>query len=295
MAKPGVRPLTGWLFVAPCALVFAVFTLWPMLFNGWLAFQDYFIAERVAVWNDFANFVTLYKSATFRLSITNSLLMLLTVPIIQAGALGLALLVHRKLPGVTFFRATFYLPVVITVSIAAIVWRYVFHYDGMLNWLLTAIGVFEPGHGPQWLDQHVPALIAVMLFAFWKNVGYYMVLYLVGLAAIPRELTEAAVLDGAGPRARFIHITLPMLAPVIVLCTLLSTIAALKTFQEVLTLTGGSGETVTALYFVYNMAFSGFNFGAAGAAAMLFTLVCLAVALVQLRVMGRHNPFRRPA
>ncbi|UXY16994.1 sugar ABC transporter permease [Chitiniphilus purpureus] len=293
MATPGLSTRTAYLFVAPCAAVFAVFTVWPMLYNGWLAFQDYFVAERAAAWNDFANFVLLAESPRFHVALRNSLLMLLTVPAIQAGGMGLALLVHRPLAGVTVFRAIYYLPVVITISIAGIVWRYVFHYDGVLNWALVTLGVMPQGAGPQWLSQPGWALFAVMAFSFWKYVGYYMVLYLVGLAAVPRELTEAAVLDGAGPWARFRHVTWPLLAPVTVLCTLLATIGALKTFQEVLVLTGGESDSGTTLLFVYQSAFFGFNFGVAGAAALLFTLLCLGIAAVQLRLLGRHNPFAR--
>ncbi|TJZ65016.1 carbohydrate ABC transporter permease [Chitiniphilus eburneus] len=293
MAKPGVSPLTAYLFVAPCALVFAVFTVWPMLFNGWLAFQDYFIASRNTAWNDFANFLVLADSQSFHIALRNALLLLLTVPLIQAGALGLALLVHRPLPGITFFRATYYLPVVITVSIAGVVWQYVFHHEGILNWLLGVVGVLAPGDGVPWLESSGWSLVAVMAFCFWKYVGYYMVLYLVGLAAVPRELQEAAMLDGAGTWARFRHVVWPLLAPVAVLCSLLSTIGALKTFQEVLVLTRGEGDTMTPLLFVYRAAFSGFNFGVAGAASLLFTLVCLIVAALQLRLMGRHNPFKR--
>ncbi|WP_432721344.1 sugar ABC transporter permease [Jeongeupia wiesaeckerbachi] len=293
MAMPGVHPRTAYLFIAPFFAVFAVFTLWPMLFNLWLAFRDYFPQTGNSMWNGFAHFVELADSESFGHTLKNSLLFLLLVPLLQAGAFGLALLVHTRLPGIGFFRALYYLPVVIAVSIAAVVWQQVLRFDGLFNWLLESVRLIDFGTQPDWLGNPQLALYAVMAFSFWKNVGYYMVLYLAGLQTVPRAPLEAAQIDGADAWQRLRHVVLPAMQPVILLCTLLSTIQALKTFQEVIVLTGGQADTQTALVFVYGAAFFGHNFGLAAAAGLIVTLACLALAALQLRYFGEHGLLRR--
>ncbi|SMC19167.1 putative chitobiose transport system permease protein [Andreprevotia lacus DSM 23236] len=288
MARPGVRPYTGILFVLPFLLPFALFSLWPLLCNLWLSLMDYFLAERATAWNGFANYVALTESDYFIRGLKNSLLFLLTVPALQIGALGLALLVRRALPGAGWFRTMYYLPVVVAVSVVAVAWRYVFQYDGLLNSMLDWSHLW-PGADMDWLGRPQFALYAAMIFAVWKNVGYYMVLYLAGLQAVPRALHDAALLDGAGFWQRLRHVTLPALQPVILLCTLLATMGALKTFQEVLVLTGGGSDTITLLMFVYGAAFHGQSFGLAAAAAVVMMIICFAVAAVQFRYFGQKG------
>ncbi|KAF0815239.1 Lactose transport system permease protein LacF [Andreprevotia sp. IGB-42] len=292
MAKPGVHRYTAYLFVLPFLLPFAVFSLWPLLYNVWLSLMDYFLAERITAWNGLANYVTLSESEWFAQGLKNSLLFLLVVPLMQAAALALALLVQQKLRGISFFRAVYYLPVIIAVSIAGVVWRYVFHYEGMLNGVLSFTGLW-PGAAVDWLGEPKVALYATMLFSLWKNVGYYMVLYLAGLQAVPRALIDAAHLDGAGPWQRLRHVTLPTLRPVILLCTLLSTIGALKAFQEILVLTGGRSDTITLLMFVYSAAFRGQSFGVAAAAAVVMMVVCFVIAAAQFRLFGQKGIWGR--
>ncbi|WP_255991388.1 carbohydrate ABC transporter permease [Chitinolyticbacter albus] len=277
----------AYLFLAPALILMGVFTFWPVGYNAYLAFNDYSIADATATWNNFAHFKYLYGEELFHDALKNSLLFLLVVPVIQVAALLVAKLVNNKLPGMTFFRAAFYIPVITAISIAGIVWLNVYKYDGILTWFLQSLGLIE--EQINWLGEPEIAIYMVMVFTFWKGIGYYMVLYLAGLQSIPTEVEEAAVLDGANAWQRFWKITVPMVKPTILLCTLLSTIAALKAFQEVVVLTRGQADTYTALYYVYAQAFTNFNFGRAAAAGLVVTFFCVLLAIVQFRFFGEKK------
>ncbi|MBM5572120.1 MULTISPECIES: carbohydrate ABC transporter permease [Deefgea] len=289
MAKPGVKSYTAYLFILPFALPFLLFNLWPLLFNFYLSFMDYFIASRVTVWNSFANYIELIDNRYFAESFKNSLLFLITVPILQIGALGIALLLFRTIPGITFFRAGFYYPVIIAIPITGIVWNYFFAYQGILNGLLSAFDLLPDGRNIGWVTDSNVALYSVMLFFIWKNIGYYMVLYLIGLQRVPQDLLDAAKLDGANAWDSFWHVTLPTLRPIILLCSLLATIGALKVLVEVLVLTGGGYGTLTMLLFVYYTAFTGSTFGIAAAASTVILALCLMIAAILLKFLGEDG------
>ena len=286
MAKPGVKSYTAYLFILPFAVPFLLFGLWPLIFNLYLSLMDYFIVSRVTVWNSFANYVELVENPYFAQGFKNSLLFLITVPVLQIGALGIAMLLFRKLPGITFFRAGFYYPVIIAIPIAGIVWNYFFAYQGILNGLLSALDLLPDGQNIGWITDERIALYSVMLFAIWKNVGYYMVLYLIGLQRVPQDLLDAAKLDGANAWEAFWHVTLPALRPVILLCSLLATIGALKVLVEVMVFTGGGYDTVTMLLFVYAAAFSSSDFGIAAAASTFILALCLMIAAILFKFLG---------
>ncbi|WP_245579306.1 carbohydrate ABC transporter permease [Chitinilyticum aquatile] len=279
---------------SPFLLFFAVFTVWPLLFNGWLAFHDFHLRTGNTLWNGFANFVALAEDdSTFHPAVKNSALFLLTVPVIQICALALALLLNPDKPLLGTFRVLFYTPVVIAISIGALVWRQILMPDGMLTWIgATLLGV-DMQQMPDWLNDQRTALWSVMAFFCWKHIGYYMVLYLAGLQAVPKTLLEAATLDGANYGMRLRHVVFPAIQPVILLSTLLCTISALRAFQEILVMTGGDADTQTVPLYVFGAAIFGLNFGVAAAAALLLTLVCLGLAWLQWKWLGEDGLLRR--
>jgi len=284
--------LLSYAFLAPALLLLAVFTFYPLLYGSYLGFTQYggarFAQGLAPKWVGLDNFRTLISDPLFLTSLWNSLKYLLVVPVLQLASLAVAVLVSKELPGMAFFRAAFYVPVITSVSLAAVMWEWVYNRGGTLNWSLNLLHLLPQGGAFGWLNNPHTAFWAVMLVTFWRGFGYYMVLYLAGLQGIPTELEEAAVLDGASAWQRFWRVTVPMMRPTILLCTLLSTIAALRVLEEVLVLTGGGplNSTYTALMYVYSKAFQGFNFdyGLASAAGLVIAVVALLLSIANFRL-----------
>lgn len=269
---------TAWLFLAPALVLLAVFSCWPVLCGTVLAFTDYSLV-RETHWVGLDNFRYIFRNDMFVAGLRNSLLYLLIVPVIQCGALGLAVLVDGRLPALKLFRAAYYVPVVTTVSVVGVMWGFMFHEQGTLNQVLRALRLIDAPVG--WLSDDGLALFAVMFVTVWRGIGWYMVMYLAALQAIPAEIREAAVLDGAGRWQRFVRITVPMLRPTIAICTAMSVLAALKAYQEVDVLTQGGPmhATFTALYYAYDQGLNHLKLPRGLAASAVVSLLCIAVAL----------------
>ena len=284
--------LLSYAFLAPALVLLTLFTFYPLAYGSYLGFTEYggarFAQGLAPKWVGLENFRTLLADPLFLTSLGNSVKYLLVVPALQLASLAVAVLVSRELPGMAFFRAAYYVPVVTSVSLAAVMWEWIFNREGTLNWALGALHLLPAGGAFGWLNNEHTAFWAVMLVTFWRGFGYYMVLYLAGLQSIPAELEEAAVLDGASAWQRFWRVTVPMMKPTILLCSLLSTIAALRVLEEVLVLTNGGplNSTYTALMYVYSKAFQGFNFdyGLASAAGLVVAVVALLLSLANFRL-----------
>ena len=289
--------LLAFTFLAPALLLLGVFTFYPMIYGVYLGFTEYggarFAQGLGPKWVGLDNFRALAGDELFWKGIFNSLRYLLVVPVLQLASLAVAVLVNTQIPGIAFFRGAFYVPVVTSISLAAVMWEWVYNKDGTLNWLLEKLHVFSAGQGLSWLGNENTALYAVMFVTFWRGFGYYMVLYLAGLQGIPGELEEAARLDGATRWQLFWKITVPMMRPTILLCSLLSTIAALRALEEIVVLTNGGplNSTYTSLMYVYSKAFQGFNFdyGLASAAGLVVSIVALGLSFVNFRFFGEQR------
>jgi len=289
--------LLAFTFLAPALLLLGVFTFYPMIYGVYLGFTEYggarFAQGLGPKWVGLDNFRALAGDELFWKGIFNSLRYLLVVPVLQLASLAVAVLVNTQIPGIAFFRGAFYVPVVTSISLAAVMWEWVYNKDGTLNWLLERLHVFAAGQGLSWLGNESTALYAVMFVTFWRGFGYYMVLYLAGLQGIPGELEEAARLDGATRWQLFWKITVPLMRPTILLCSLLSTIAALRALEEIVVLTNGGplNSTYTSLMYVYSKAFQGFNFdyGLASAAGMVVSVVALGLSFVNFRFFGEQR------
>ena len=289
--------LLSYAFLAPALVLLTLFTFYPLAYGSYLGFTEYggarFAQGLAPRWIGLENFRTLLADPLFLTSLGNSVKYLLVVPALQLASLAVAVLVSRELPGMAFFRAAYYVPVVTSVSLAAVMWEWIFNREGTLNWALGALHLLPAGRAFGWLNNEHTAFWAVMLVTFWRGFGYYMVLYLAGLQSIPAELEEAAVLDGASAWQRFWRVTVPMMKPTILLCSLLSTIAALRVLEEVLVLTNGGplNSTYTALMYVYSKAFQGFNFdyGLASAAGLVVAAVALLLSLANFRLFRESD------
>ncbi|MCC7701537.1 sugar ABC transporter permease [Janthinobacterium sp. GW460P] len=274
----------AWLFLTPALLLLAAFSFWPVGYGSVLAFTDYsLIRETRFVGLD--NFRYIFNNEMFVSGLKNSLMFLLMVPFVQVGAITLAVLVNNRLPGIRLFRAAFYVPVVTTVSVVGIMWGFMFHEQGALNYVMMTLKLVNAPVG--WLSNDSLALFAVMFVTLWRGLGWYMVMYLAALQAIPSDMQEAAMLDGASRWQRFWKITVPMLRPTIMLCSILSVLAALKAYQEVDVLTQGGpmNSTFTALYYAYDQGLKHLKLPRALAASFVVSLFCIAIALLCLRYL----------
>ena len=275
---------TGYWFVLPYVIFFGTFIAYPLIFSFVLLFHRWNIVTPME-WIGLKNFQRLLQDPLFFKAIRNTLLFLLIhIPLQIVVALGFAVLLSSRLKFRGFFRAVYFMPVVVSGVVVTILWQQLYAYDaGLLNRMLTMLGIEKI----PWLISPNVAMPSVALMATWKNVGIYIVLFLVGLQNIPHELYESASLDGATSTRQFFRITLPMLNPTIVVVIVLSTIGGFSLFIEPYVLTGGGPmeSTLSAVLYIYNQAF---NFGHMGYAATLgfvFALIILAVVLLQRKVI----------
>ena len=217
------------------------------------------------------NYLGLMRNPLFWQALGNTFYFVLVgVPLSIALSLGAALLLHSRLGAFKpFFRTAYFAPVVTTVVAVAVVWRYLFHTRyGLVNWALAGIGI-EP---VDWLGDPDWAMPTIILFAVWKNFGYNMIIFLAGLQAIPEDLYEAARIDGASRWRQFLHVTLPMLGPVMLMVAILTLSGYFQLFAEpyVMTQGGPLQSTVSVLYLMYEEGFKWWNLG--NASAVAFTL-----------------------
>ncbi|MBV1774907.1 sugar ABC transporter permease [Burkholderiaceae bacterium DAT-1] len=278
------QTLIAWAFLTPALILLAAFSFWPVLFGSYLAFTEYNLLDAPR-WVGLDNFRDLFADELFWSAMKNSALYLLVVPLIQLPAILAAVLVNNQLPGMRWYRAAFYLPVVTTVSVVGVIWNFMYADTGLLNTLLNWLHVINQPVG--WLSDDRIALLSVMFVTIWRGFGWYMVLYLAGLQSIPADIHQAAMLDGASVWQRFRHLTLPLLMPTILLCSLMSMLAALKAFEEIQIMTqGGPFEsTYTALYYSYQFGIKSLNFGRALAASLVMSVFCIVLAWLNFRYL----------
>ena len=271
-------------FVLPYVLFFCAFAAYPLIFSLILIFHRWNIVTPME-WIGLKNFSRLLGDPLFYTSLLNTITFLgIHIPLQIFVALALSMLLHSRIRGRGFFRAVYFLPVVISGVAVTILWQQLYSYDyGVLNTLLTALGL----PSVPWLIDSRVAMPSIAIMATWKNVGIYIVLFLVGLQNIPRELYEAASLDGANSSKQFFHITLPMLNPTIIVIVVLSTIGGFSLFVEPYVLTGGGPmqSTLSGMLYIYNQAFYFNHMGYAATLGFVYALVILAVVLVQRKLI----------
>ena len=274
----------GYLFALPYLLYFSAFVAYPLVFSLVLMFHRWNIVTPME-WIGLKNFTRMFSDPLFFKSLVNTLIFLaIHIPLQIAVALGIALLLNSRVKLQSFFRAVYFMPVVVSGVVVTILWQQMYLYDyGVLNSLLTSIGLPKV----PWLVDPAFAMPSVAVMATWKNVGIYIVLFLVGLQNIPGELYEAAELDGAATSNQFYHITLPMLNPTVIAIVVLSTIGGFSLFIEPYVLTGGGPmqSTLSAMLYIYNQAFYFNHMGYAATLGIAFALIVLSVVVVQRRVI----------
>jgi multiple sugar transport system permease protein len=279
----------AWAFVAPALMVIAVFFFLPVLAGFALSFTDFDIYALADIGNlrfvGLANYVELLQTPLFWKALGNTLYFVgVGVPLSIAASLGAALLLNSKVARFKpFFRVALFAPVVTTLVAVAIVWRYLLHTrSGLLNYGLEGLGLAPI----DWLGDPHWAMPAIILFAVWKNFGYNMIIFLAGLQSIPEEHYEAARIEGASSWQQLRYVTLPALAPVVLLVSVLTMAGYFQLFAEpyVMTQGGPLQSTVSVLYFMYEEGFKWWNLGFASAIAFVLFVLMFAVTMLQLYV-----------
>ena len=281
--------LIAWAFVLPALLLISVSVLVPALMALVMSFSS--TGLDVSEPLRFVGLANLQRLITDpmvrRVLITTFLYLVGVVPPIVLGSLGLAVLVDQRLPGRDLLRGAFYTPVLVSIVVAAIAFRWLYAETGLINgWLSALLG---PAFTPiGFLTSPLLALPAVMVVTLWKGLGYYMVIFLAGLQGIPRELYEAAELDGSDGWRQHVDITLPLLRPYVTLVAVVSSIAATKVFEEVFLMTQGgpADSTRTIVYYVYDQAFAELEISYACTLGLALFLLVLLLTLVRLVFSG---------
>jgi|TARA_B100001063_G_scaffold33398_1_gene26682 putative chitobiose transport system permease protein len=284
--------LIAWGFLAPALILLSLSVLVPALMALVISFtQTGLDVTEPLKFIGFANFQRLLGDPMFYQVLGTTLIYLFgVVPPIVIGALALAVLVNRILPGVHILRAAFYTPVLVSIVVAAIAFRWLYAENGLINGWLAAL--FGQGFIPiDFLTNPFLALPSVMLVTLWKGLGYYMVIFLGGLQGIPKELYEAAELDGSEGWRKHVDITLPLLRPYVTLVAVISAIAATKVFEEVFLMTQGgpANSTRTLVYYVYDQAFAELEISYACTVGLALFLLVLLLTAIRLAFGGERS------
>jgi ABC-type sugar transport system permease subunit len=271
----------AWLFLAPSLVILGVFVVYPMTQALYLSFTNYDVLNP-AKWIGLANYQELLGDKAFRNALVNTLYYaVVATPVSVALALGCALLLNRRFPLRGLGRTAVFLPVVVGLAIVAIAWGFLLDPDiGLFSYWLGKIGLTV---NSGWVRDPNLAMPAVIMVGVWKNVGFYMVIYLAGLQSIPRDLYEAAQVDGASPWQRFRNVTWPLLANQTMLVTILCAIATLQAFDQIFVMTHGGPffRTETLVMLIYRQGFTQFRFGYAAAISWALVLLILVLSLFQ--------------
>jgi len=277
--SPSSGRVVPWLFLAPAIALLLLSVLIPAAMALLLSFTTSGLdVDAPLQFIGLANLRRLLSDPMMgRVTLTTFLYLVGVVPPIVLGSLALAVLVNRRLPGIHLLRAAYYTPVLVSLVVAAIAFRWLYAENGLINsWLKALLGASFTPIG--FLTSPALALPSVMLVTFWKGLGYYMVIFLAGLQGIPAELYEAAALDGCEGWSRHRHVTLPLLMPYVSLVAVISALGATKVFEEVFLMTQGgpADSTRTLVYYVYDQAFGELEISYActvGLALFLFVLL----------------------
>ncbi|QNG30335.1 carbohydrate ABC transporter permease [Synechococcus sp. LTW-R] len=287
--RTGASSATAWAFLSPALVLISLSVLIPAAMALVMSFtQTGLDVSEPLRFVGLANVRRLLADPMFFKVLGTTLAYLFgVVPPVVLGALALAVIVNRQLPGIHWFRAAFYTPVLVSIVVAAIAFRWLYAENGLINgWLGTLLG---PGFEPiGFITNPLLALPAVMVVTLWKGLGYYMVIFLAGLQGIPADLYEAAELDGSEGWRKHLDITLPLLRPYVTLVAVISAIAATKVFEEVYLMTQGgpANSTKTLVYYVYDQAFAELELSYACTVGLALFVIVLLLSLVRFLFAG---------
>lgn len=287
--KPLINQKTiPYILIAPIVVIFALFMVYPILRSLYLSFFELVSGSYEFV--GFQNYVTLFKDETFWKSLFNTFIFLIVqVPIMIGGALLIAVAIEQKfIKGRAFFRTTIFLPSVTALVAYALVFKVLLNGDhGLINYVIELFG----GKGVNWFYEEWPARFAIIISITWRWLGYNMIILMAGIQSISNDLMEAADIDGATFWHKLFYITIPMVKPIILFCTITSTIGTLQLFDEpyILTAGGPNYATITMGQYLYDNGFRYLKFGYASAIGYVMTVIIALLSVFQFKATKEEN------
>lgn len=278
--------LVGYLFIAPQVLGIGLFVLLPLALVFWYSLHEWNVLARTFRFTGTENYQRLLSDpGLVKVLGATAIFSVFLVAFNMALALLLAVLLNQKLRGITLFRTLFFSPVVVSLVAWTIVWSFLLQNNGGLNGILQVMGI----EGPNWLRNPTTAMISVVVVQVFKNVGLNMILFLAALQGVPKELYEAARVDGIPAFAQFRRITLPMISPTVLLTSIITIVGSLQVFAQIAVLTkGGPGMSTTVLvYYLYQQAFEFHKFGYGATLSILLFAIVAVLTFVQWQMRKR--------
>jgi multiple sugar transport system permease protein len=275
------------LFVSPWVAYFLIFWLYPLGYSFYLSLTDFQLLQGSGSFVGFANYAKLFHDPVFLKSLTNTFYFVFgTIPVTTIVALILALFIAEKIPGHKIFQAAYFIPSITAMVVIALIFYNLYSRGGYLFMLAKLAGLSPPQNG--FLQSEKTALWAIMGMDIWVAIGYYVLIFLAGIKAIPSELFEAAKVDGAGFWSRSRHITIPLLKSTFVFVIVLNTIRSFQIFIEIFVMTGGRpfNSTLTTVYFIFDKGIGRGDIGYGSAAAYILFLIIMIFSLIQFKLIN---------
>ncbi len=268
-----LKILIPYLFLLPAGIILILFFFIPFFESFILSFQSYRHDIYNPQWVGPDNYIKLFSTPVFWETLLNTFIyVIVVVPALVVLPLVIAIAVSRKLAGIGIFRTIIYIPVVVSLVVAGIAWKWVYAPTG-------------------WLANPGTSLFAVMFVTIWKGLGYYMVIYLAYLTTMPKDLWDAAEIDGAGTVQKHLSVTVPHMMPAIALVSIISTISAMKVFVEIYVMTKGGplNSSKTIVYYIYQKAFENLDLGYASAAGVILLVIIMLISIFNMKFFERGN------
>ena len=277
-----------YLFLLPALLLLTVFFFIPLVQTFILSFQDYNNSIYNPAFIGVQNYVKLFQNPIFYKVLANTFIyLILAVPVLALFPLFLAILLNQQIRGITMYKILIYLPVIVSIVVAAIAFKWLYAEQGILNYIVNLLGCSSIG----WLTDPNWALYSVVIVTIWKGIGYYMMIYLAALMSVPKELYEACDIDGAGFWKKHFTVTIPHIMPTIALVITISSISAMKVFAEIYVMTKGGplNSSKTIVYYIYERAFENLDLGYASAMAIVLLVIVMVFSLINILCFERKK------
>ena len=282
------KKYTPYLFLLPAIVILIVFFFIPFFQTIGLSFFDYSSSIYKPTFSGIDNYIKLFHEPIFYKVMFNTFIYLvIAVPFLVIFPLFIAILINQKIRGITLYKILIYLPVIISIVVAAIAFKWLYATEGVLNYFLSIFHIESIG----WLVDTKWALFSVALVTIWKGIGYYMMIYLSSLMSVPQDLYEAADIDGANFIQKHLTVTVPHIMPTIALVSTISTISAMKVFAEIYVMTKGGplDSSKTIVYYIYERAFENLDLGYASALAVVLLIVVMIFSLINILCFEKNK------